>query len=253
MNDVKKFYAVQRFENSADIYIFGDIVEERWFEEEVSPTSLISEIKGLDVPEIHVHVNSYGGSVSGGWAIYNALRESKAKIITYADGFVCSAANYPFLAGDERHASPVSAFFLHNVSTGAYGYAEDLRKAADEIEKLTEIGINAFVERTGLEKETVQELMNSESWLTPEEALQLGIATDIVSAQESEGYGQSAQQKVMQLVFSRPAQTVETPENEPEPEPEPQQEKPDEGPQPESVDFQPEKTVMQRLAGFYNA
>lgn len=196
-----KFYAIQKYENDADIYIFGDIVEDEWWDGDVSAIGLVGQIKDLDVNEIRVHVNSYGGSVSAGWAIYSALREHKAKIVTYADGFVASAANYPFLAGDERYASAVSAFYLHNVSTFAMGYASDLRKAADEIEKLTDIGINAFVERAGMDRETVQALMDGETWLSPEEALEYGIATAVVTDKSDTMIGQSARKAVLQMIF----------------------------------------------------
>ena len=244
-NESKRFYSIQRYENNADVYIFGDIVEERWWEEEVSPTSLIEEIKNLDVSEINVHINSYGGNVSAGWAIYSALRETKAKIKTYADGFVCSAANYPYLAGDERYASPVSAFYLHNVMSGAMGYAEDLRKAADEIEKLTEIGINAFVERAGMDRETVKALYDAETWLSPQEAKDYGIVTEILSESE-QNLTQNARQAVYQRLFSKDLEESGTPAKE-------ITESPAEPAEQPAEDSKPVKTMFDRLAGFYNA
>lgn len=254
MNESKKFYAIQRYENSADIFIFGDIAEDVWWGDEVTPNSIVNQIKELDVSEINIHINSYGGSVSAGWAIYSALRESKAKIISYADGFVCSAANYPFLAGDERHASAVSAFYLHNVSTFASGYSEDLRKAAEEIDKLTEIGINAFTERAGMSRDTVKQLMDAETWLTPEEAVAYGIATDVLSEADNKR-SQSAAPAIMQLLFKAKE------EKEPEPEqtvsePEPTEENienPAQSVEEPAADIQPVSGLMKTLAGFYNA
>lgn len=75
-------------------------------------------------------IDSYGGAVSEGWAIYNALLQHPAKINTYGDGFVASAALFPFLAGDNRYASNLSAYYLHEVLVSACGYADDLRAAA---------------------------------------------------------------------------------------------------------------------------
>lgn len=194
-------YAVQKAEKSADIYIYGDLVPNVWFEGETSAKSLVDEIKGLgDVEAINLHIDSYGGSVSEGWAIYNALRQTNAKIRTYGDGFVASAALFPFLAGDERIASPVSAYFLHDVLTCAEGNAKDLRKAADEVEKMTEIGINAFVERAGMDADTVQKLMDNETWLSGEDALVYGIATEIANEDKSK-YAQSAKSVIMQKIF----------------------------------------------------
>ena len=98
----RKFYAIQQADRAADLYIFGDIVPFVLFDGDVSAHSLEQQIKDLDVDEIRVHIDSYGGSVSEGWAIYNALRQHPAKVVSYGDGFVASAALYPFLAGDEN-------------------------------------------------------------------------------------------------------------------------------------------------------
>lgn len=216
----KPFYFMQRAENQADVYIFGDIVTEQWFPEETSGHSLVDELKQLgDVDRINVHIDSYGGSVSEGWAIYNALRQHPAKVATYADGFVASAALFPFLAGDERHANTLSAFYLHQVMSSAGGYADDLRKAADELDTMTNIGISVFVDRAGMDEETVRGLMEAETWLTPAQALDYGIATS-VDADKAAKLQQSARHQLMQRVFAAKT-TEETPE-----EPKQEEEKP---------------------------
>lgn len=178
---MNRYFAIQQAERTADIYIFGDIVPFAFFEGDVSAHSIVQQIQALDVDTIRVHIDSYGGAVSEGWAIYNALREHPAKIVTYGDGFVASAALYPFLAGDERYASNLSAYFFHQVMTGASGYAKDLRAAADEADVLTEIGMAAFTERAGMSEDTVRQLMENETWLSPQQALEYGVATAIVS------------------------------------------------------------------------
>ena len=112
MEKSSRYYAVQQADGQAVIYIFGDIVPIALMDGDVSASSMIRQIEDIDASEIHVHIDSYGGSVSEAWAIYNALLQHPAKIITYGDGFVASAALYPFLAGDERIASSLSAYFL---------------------------------------------------------------------------------------------------------------------------------------------
>lgn len=210
----RKFYAIQQADRAADLYIFGDIVPFALFDGDVSAHSLVQQIKDLDVDEIRVHIDSYGGSVSEGWAIYNALRQHPAKVVSYGDGFVASAALYPFLAGDERIASNLSAYFLHQVIVSVDGNADDLRAAADEAEMMTEIGINAFVDRTGMTADEVRALMESETWLAPQEALEKGIATKIETADESAlPYAQDARRSILQKVFA--AQTEEKPEEKP--------------------------------------
>lgn len=177
-----KYFAVQQAGREADIYIFGDIVAERWYEEETSAFSLKEAVKGLDVDVINVYIDSYGGYVSEGWAIYNELRNHPAKVRTFGTGFVASAALYPFMAGDERYAMDPSAYFFHQMLSGASGNADDFRKAADELEKLNAIGRAAFTENTNLTAEDVLELERKETWLSPYEALQLGIATAVINS-----------------------------------------------------------------------
>ena len=213
--------------SKVEIYIFGDVVDEQWWSDETSPKSVVDAIKGLDTQEISVYIDSYGGSVAAGWGIYNALRQHPAKVKTYGVGFVASAALYPFLAGDERYASTLSAYYMHEVLTGVTGYADDLRKAADEIAAMTEIGINAFVERAGMTREKAQELMRAETWLTPESALELGIATALIK-DDSGGPAQSARREIMQRLTQ------------------PKQKKPNTDPEPGS-------SIMQMLAGIFNA
>ena len=99
--------------------------------------------------------------------------------------------------------------------TGASGYAKDLYAAAAEAELLTEIGTKAFTERAGMTEEDVRELMAAETWLTPEQALERGIATAIV-ADESPKYQQSAKRAFIQKMISTPAQTPLEPKKPPE-------------------------------------
>ena len=223
----RKFYAIQQADRAADLYIFGDIVSYPLTElGEASGMSIENQIQDLDVDEIRVHIDSYGGSVPEGWTIYNALRQHPAKIVTYGDGFVASAALFPFLAGDERIASSLSAYYFHQVMISASGYADDLRAAADEAEKMTEIGINAFVERTGMDADQVRQLMQAETWMTPAQALDCGLATSITT-DGALPIAQDAKRAVMQRVLNPPDET-----------------KPEEKPKEEPA----EKTLMQALA-----
>lgn len=211
---MNKFYSIQQTGSVADIYIFGYIMEQAYMPDESAAGDIIREISTLDAECINVHIDCYGGSVSAGWAIYNALKAHPAKVVTYGDGFVASAALYPFLAGDERRASSLSAYFLHEVMTGADGYADDLRAAADEAEKFTEIGMTAFIERAGMTAERVAELMKAETWLSPQEALDEGIATVVVS-DSLPRMAQSAKRGFIQRLLKSPEQKDPIPEKKP--------------------------------------
>lgn len=206
---MKRYYAIQQLDRVADIYIFGDIVPFEFFDGDVSAAGIVDEIKDLAVDEIRVHIDSYGGAVSEGWAIYNALRQHPARVVTYGDGFVASAALYPFLAGEERVASNLSAYFFHRVSIRAEGYSDELRAAADEADMMTDIGISAFVERTNMDEAEVRRLMDGETWLTPTEALERGLATSI-TADAALPIAQAAKKAIMQRVFFEPAAVAAT-------------------------------------------
>lgn len=199
----ERFWVIQQLPGSriADVYIFGDIYEWAYTQiGEQSSYTIKEELKALDADEIRVHINSSGGSVKEGWGIYNVLVEHRAKIVTYADGFVASAALYPYLAGDERHASELSAFYMHKALGSAYGYANELRKAADEIDFITDVGKKAFVSRAGMTEEDVEALMDKETWLSPGQAVQLGIAHDIIGEGVRDGMTQSVRREILQKV-----------------------------------------------------
>lgn len=193
-----KYYAFEQSGRSAKLIIYGAITPWRWMESDVSAWSIQKEIQALDADEIHVHINTGGGSVAEGFAIYNALREHPAKIITHADGFVASAGIFPFLAGEERIANIVSAFYFHPVQISARGGPKELRKAADQAELLSEQGLHAF-EAVGVSAEAARELEARDDFATPQEMLKLGIATTIAGQPESD----EATQSILPMIVER--------------------------------------------------
>lgn len=209
----KPYFDLQQAGEQVDIYIFGDITNYASADEDVSGYRLAQQLENVkNAAEINVHVDSYGGAVSEGWAIYNALRSQNAHITTHADGFVASAAIYPFLAGAQRIANNVSAFYFHPVIGGSYGYAEDLRTAADEIDKLTKIGMGAFT-AAGMTEQAATDLLNSKTWYSPEEVLELGLATSIQKQSDPSGAIQSVRDTVIRQMLTAPKQ--EKPPKEP--------------------------------------
>lgn len=204
----KKFYSVQQAGHEASIHIFGDIVSEQFCPEDVSAYSLLQQIEAADADVISVYIDSYGGLMSAGWAIYNQLKQHRARIRTYGVGFVASAALYPFLAGDERYAVEPSAYFLHPAQVEAYGSPDDLRAAAGFAEQMTEIGLAPF-EQSGVDLDLVRKMMQQETWLSPTGALQCGIATGVLKNRAETGVMQSAKPLVFQKIF-QPAETIST-------------------------------------------
>lgn len=214
----KPYFDFQQSGEQADIYIFGDITSYPYLDSDTSAYRLAQQLqKAGDLAEINVHVDSYGGEVSEGFAIYNAIRNKNARVKTYADGFVASAAIYPFLAGDERVANNVSAFYFHPVIGEKHGYAEDLREAADELDKLTEIGLGAFT-AAGMSEQAARDLIDSKTWYAPEAVLEMGLATSIQKQGDSKTATQSVRNLIVRQMLDPPAP--------PAPPKEPKQKKP---------------------------
>jgi len=193
--------------NEAEIYIFGDIIEptaqELWgVGADVSGYSLMQDLKALgDVDTIHVHINSYGGHVSEALAIANELKRHKAEVVTYCDGFACSAAAGVFMAGDERIMFPASLLMIHNVWSTVAGNANQLRKEADDLDTITQATVALYTDKIDITEERLKELMNAESWILPKDALEMGFATAI----SEEAGGDKAAQSARQALFSRVA------------------------------------------------
>ena len=200
---LEKFFTIQQTGRAADVYIFGDIVTDRQNEEETSAFSLKEAVRALDADIINVYIDSYGGSVSEGWAIYNELKRHPAKVRTFGTGFVASAALYPFMAGAERYAMDPSAYFFHQMLAGGVGNTSELRKMAGELEKLNKIGRAAFTDNTRLTAEDVAALEKAETWLSPYEALDLGIATAVMKNALEMIPAQSTKGIILQQVFLR--------------------------------------------------
>lgn len=196
----KKYFALERVGQNATLNIYGDITSFPWFEGDVSASNLSKQLEEMgDVEQIDVYINSYGGEVAEGLAIYNALRRHKAKVRTVCDGFACSIASVIFMAGDERIMHEASALMIHNAWTWAEGNAAELRKQADDLEKITQLSVEAYKAHSNLEEEVIKELMDKESWILPSEAMEYGFATATEKV-ESENVNQSAFTKVFEMI-----------------------------------------------------
>lgn len=176
----KKYFQLVKQDESADLYIFGDICKWAWEDYgEASGVTIVNQLKALDAKTINVHINSYGGDVSEGLAIYNVLREHPATVHTICDGFACSAASVVFMAGDQRTMASASLLMIHNAWTIAMGNAKALRKTADDIETITQASIEAYKRNATISEEEIKALMDAETWILPKDAVAWGFATDI--------------------------------------------------------------------------
>ena len=204
---MNKYYALVVSGRTADINIFGDITSWEWLESDVSSYTLSKELQGLDVDVINVHINSYGGEVAEGLAIYNMLKNHKAKVNTICEGFACSIAAVIFMAGDERIMNNASLLMVHNAWTHTAGNANELRKQADDLDIISQASMEAFKACVNIPESELKALLDAESWLSPQEALEKGFATSIKAVENSESPSQSVRNKVIEMLI-KPSNSV---------------------------------------------
>lgn len=198
---IKRYYSLETEGEKADLYIYGDITSWPWLESDVSAYLLSKKLEELkDVSEINVYINSYGGEVAEGLAIYNALKRHKAKVVTHCDGFACSISSVIFMAGDERVMSNTSTLMIHNAWSSVSGNANDFRKEADDLEKITQLSVNAYMSQVSIQEEELKTMMDEETWLMPQEALEYGFATSISGTEESEKPSQNVRKDILRQI-----------------------------------------------------
>ena len=192
----KPFQFKQENEEVTDLFIFGDITSWEWLESDVGAFSFSKELAEIDTP-LNVHINSYGGEVAEGLAMYNMLKNFKHEITTICDGFACSIASVIFMAGNKRIMPKSSLLMIHNAWSRATGDSNDLKKAAEDLEKITQPSIEIYKEATGLNEVVIKEMMDVETWLSADEALDLGFATSIEQANAKQSLDNYHLQKVI--------------------------------------------------------
>ena len=167
------------------LYIYGDVEgdwESWWGETEESETSAEHFRKELakypDCSQITVYINSYGGSVFEGTAIYNQLRRHPAHKTVFVDGFACSIASVIAMAGDEVVMPRNTLMMIHNMWMVAMGNASQLRKAAEDLDVINAAGRQAYLQKAGekLSEKELTSMMDAETWLTAEDCIRLGLA-----------------------------------------------------------------------------
>lgn len=190
MNNRKPMWDLRQLtDDTLALYIYGDVESDGYdfwtgdaVESETSANHFRAELeKHPNVENIDVYINSYGGSVFEGTAIYNQLRRHPAKKTVYIDGFACSIASVIAMAGDRVIMPKNALMMVHNMWMGAVGNTAQLRKAADDLEIINKAGRTAYLEKAGdkLTEKKLAELMDAETWLSAEDCVSLGLADEI--------------------------------------------------------------------------
>ena len=173
-----------------DIYIYSDIDNCWWDDSCMSANKFRKELeKHKDAKQINLYINSMGGSVSEGVTIYNQIRRHSAKVTAYIDGFACSIASVIPMAADEVVMGENTMLMIHNPWTITWGNAKDLRKTAEDLDKVRDgCIIPAYKARCGdkLSDEKLIELLDNETFLTAAECLEYGLCDRVVTITKDE-------------------------------------------------------------------
>ncbi|MDE5583695.1 MAG: Clp protease ClpP [Ruminococcus sp.] len=171
------------FKNSdaeeAELIFNGPISDETWWGDEITPAMFrdeLSKVKG----NLTVWLNSPGGDCFSASQIYTMLRNHNGKITVKIDGIAASAASVVAMAGDETLISPTGMIMIHNPMTIASGNKSDMEKTISILDEVKESIINAYARKTGLPHNKISRLMDEETWMNAEKALQLGFVDGIL-------------------------------------------------------------------------
>ena len=138
-----------------------------------------------DRDNITVHINSVGGSLYVGAAIYNRLKGLAAHVTTVNDGLAASAGSLIFEAGDTRKVNAGSNLMIHQAAGFLFGYyqTKDLRAMIKQLDAHDKVGINIYAERTGRTKDEIKSLLERETWMTGQEAVDQGFADEVIGGE----------------------------------------------------------------------
>lgn len=204
MTQVEKMEFKQENEVNTNLFIYGEIRKKDFWdsyfgddEGVVGALDFKDTLSNVTTPKLTVRINSMGGSVSEALAIYNLLLDFEGEVTTMIDGFACSAASIIFMAGTKRIAPESSLLMIHNAWSNVSGDSNAMRKAAEDLEKITQPSVNIYVNRTSLTEDQVKEKMDNETWITSQEAYDWGFATAIEKNEAQQSISDSYLRKLI--------------------------------------------------------
>ena len=183
---IKKFWNwIKNEEGQRTLYFDGYIAQDSWLDDDITPKKFKAELMESN-GDISVWINSPGGDVFAASQIYNMLKEYKGKVTVKIDGLAASAASVIAMAGDEISMSPVAMLMIHNPSTLIWGEETDMIKAKEMLSEVKESIINAYEVKTNLPRNKISEMMDNETWMSSNKAVELGFADTILYGDHSE-------------------------------------------------------------------
>jgi len=179
MRQTKQWYRIRATKNKTAQILIYEHIGQNWLGEGVSAKRFVEDLQALDVDSIELHINSPGGNVFDGNAIYNSLKAHKAKIDVKIDGIAASIASVIAMSGNTVEMPENAMLMIHNPSGVVIGTAEDMSKMADNLEKVKIGLVAAYHDKSQLDNDQISEMMTDETWITASEALKYGLADEI--------------------------------------------------------------------------
>lgn len=162
-------------DESADIYMY-DFIGDPWIGTDAG--TVVKQLQSLKTKRINLHINSPGGLVFDGIAIYNALKAHPSEVITYIDGLAASIASVIALAGKRVVIAENAMMMIHNPAVMVYGESKALRKEADVLDQIKETIITTYASKTGASRDEIAKQMDAETWFTAAEAIAAKLADE---------------------------------------------------------------------------
>lgn len=203
--------------------LYGTIAETSWFDDDVTPKMFHDELFAGSGP-VTIWLNSPGGDCIAASQIYTMLMDYKDDVTIKIDGIAASAASVIAMAGTKVLMAPTALIMIHNPMTMAYGSHADMEKAIEMLSEVKESIINAYEIKTGLSRTKLSHLMDEETWMNANKAIELGFADDILTDEklnaEIPAYAFSGKAVQMALVNKLTAKASQKPAAKPTPAPE---------------------------------
>lgn len=176
-----------RFKDEAEslsIKIYDEISSDGWYG--ISANDISDQLASANGKPLNIYINSYGGEVFEGFAIYNTLKNYGGYKTVYIDGIAASIASVIAMSGDKVIMNEASMMMIHNASGLAYGNAEEMQKVVNALEQINEVIRGVYMNKTGMEESQIKELMDNETYLKPQECIDYGFADEILNGKVEE-------------------------------------------------------------------
>ena len=184
-NRIAKNEKTQEQIQERTLFLNGTIADESWFDDDITPQIFKDELMS-GCGDITVWINSPGGDCVAAAQIYNMLMDYKGNVTVKIDGIAASAASVIAMAGNKVLMSPVSMLMIHNPMTVAMGDTAEMQKAIEMLSEVKESIMNAYEIKTGMSRTKISHLMDAETWMNANKAVELGFADEVMKRDQAE-------------------------------------------------------------------